>query len=449
METALEGIWQGLVGLWSYLETQFWLLTLPSRLWQIGILVGCFAVSVLLAVIGRRRLRNWAHTREGWPRWRLRLLVIFERRLQLMLFVLLSWAATLAMQQTTIWTSRSYILELVATIASVWLAITFAARIIRNRALRRVVVWSLGIWMTLYFLGLTGEVSRLLDRAALEFGEFRLSALTLIEALVVVGLLFALARFVIQVAADRIHRNEGISPTMQVLSVQLLQLAFYSIAILVGLRVVGVDLTAFAFMSGAIGLGLGFGLQKVVSNLVSGLILLFDKSIKPGDVISLGDTFGWITELRARYVGVVTRDGKEYLIPNEDLITGQVVNWSHSNRFVRLDIYFGTSYGDDPHLVRRVAVEAAKGVDRVLTHRAPVCHIVEFGDSSVNYILRFWIDDPTGGLTNIRGNVFLALWDAFKENGIQIPFPQREVRVLDGSRLETLRADSLRGEAAE
>jgi len=172
-----------------------------------------------------------------------------------------------------------------------------------------------------------------------------------------------------------------------------------------------------------------------VSNLVSGVIILLDKSIKPGDVISLGETFGWIQSLGARYVSVVTRDGREYLIPNEDLITGQVVNWSHSDEFVRLDIHFGTAYADDPHLVRRVAIEAAAGVDRVLPARRPVCHITGFGDSSVDYILRFWISDPTGGLTNIRGHVFLALWDAFKENGISIPFPQREVKVLEGSHL--------------
>ena len=175
---------------------------------------------------------------------------------------------------------------------------------------------------------------------------------------------------------------------------------------------------------------MGFGLQKVVSNLVSGVIILLDKSIKPGDVISIGETFGWINSLGARYVSITTRDGKEYLIPNEDLITGQVVNWSHSDDFVRLDIHFGTSYGDDPHLVRRLAMEAAARVDRVLSTRPPVCHITGFGDNSVDYILRFWITDPSGGLTNIRGNVYLALWDAFQENGISIPFPQREVRML-------------------
>ena len=185
-------------------------------------------------------------------------------------------------------------------------------------------------------------------------------------------------------------------------------------------------------MSGAIGVGLGFGLQKVVSNLVSGVIILLDKSIKPGDVISLGETFGWIQTLGARYASVVTRDGKEYLIPNEDLITGQVVNWSHSDEFVRLDLFFGTAYTDDPHKVRKLAIEAASRVNRVLTDRPSVCHIVGFGDSSVDYILRFWIRDPTEGLTNIRGNVYLALWDVFKENGISIPFPQREVKLLNG-----------------
>jgi small-conductance mechanosensitive channel len=239
------------------------------------------------------------------------------------------------------------------------------------------------------------------------------------------------ARLISSTSAASIRRNEEISPSMQVLAIKFLQVALYGTAFFMGLRIVGVDLTGLAVLSGAIGVGLGFGLQKVVSNLVSGVIILLDKSIKPGDVISLGDTFGWINSLGARYVSVVTRDGKEYLIPNEDLITGQVVNWSHSNEYVRLDIYFGTAYSDDPHKVREIAVNAAKSVDRVLAFKAPVCHIVGFGDSSVDYILRFWIRDPTGGLTNIRGNVYLALWDAFQEHNISIPFPQREVRMLE------------------
>jgi small-conductance mechanosensitive channel len=251
-----------------------------------------------------------------------------------------------------------------------------------------------------------------------------------IQAVVIVAALMFAARFVSKTTASRIRSNDEISPSMQVLAVKFIQLLLYGAAFFIGLRAVGVDLTGLAVLSGAIGVGLGFGLQKVVSNLVSGVILLLDRSIKPGDVISLGETFGWINSLGARYVSITTRDGREYLIPNEDLITGQVVNWSHSNDYVRLDIYFGTAYGDDPHKVRALAIEAAKTVDRVLEFKPPVCHIVGFGDSSVDYILRFWIRDPTGGLTNIRGNVYLALWDSFQENGISIPFPQREVRML-------------------
>jgi small-conductance mechanosensitive channel len=189
----------------------------------------------------------------------------------------------------------------------------------------------------------------------------------------------------------------------------------------------GIDLTAFTIFSGAVGVGIGFGLQKVVSNFISGIIILMDRSIKPGDTISLGETFGWIRELRARFVSVVTRDGREYLIPNEDFITREVINWSFSNELVRLDVEFGVSYDSDPHQVSELAIEAARGVDRVDPSRDPVCWMTGFGDSSLDFILRFWIRDPQNGLANIRGKVLLALWDAFKANAIAIPFPHREV----------------------
>ena len=342
--------------------------------------------------------------------------------------------------QSITWPSRSYLIGVFAMLVFVWVCIAFAVRLVRNRPLRRVVTWGLWIYATLYFLNVADDVAGFLDSLAISVGDFRLSLLKIITALIVIGLLFSVARVVSQVTASSIRKNEDISPSMQVLAVKGLQISLYGVAFFMGVKAVGIDLTGLAVLSGAIGVGLGFGLQKVVSNLVSGVIILIDKSIKPGDVISLGDTFGWIQTLGARYASVVTRDGKEYLIPNEDLITGQVVNWSHSNDFVRLDIYFGTAYGDDPHVVRKLAVEAAKGVNRVLGFKAPVCHIVGFGDSSVDYILRFWIKDPTEGLTNIRGNVYLALWDAFKENGISIPFPQREVKVLDDSKLALMRA---------
>ncbi|WP_299673350.1 mechanosensitive ion channel domain-containing protein [uncultured Roseobacter sp.] len=398
---------------------------------QVLIVLGLAVLCYFLHILSGRVIENQVRAREGWSKWQLRMIVQIKRRMGLIWFAVLAGGLYLVMQQVT-WPSRSYFIGLAATLAIVWTSIAYAARLVRNRFLRRLVTWGLWIYATLYLVGVSDEVSAFLDEIALDVGDFHLSVLTLISAAVVIGVLFTVARLVSSTTASSIRRNEDISPSMQVLAVKGVQIFLYGFAFFMGVKAVGIDLTGLAVLSGAIGVGLGFGLQKVVSNLVSGVIILLDKSIKPGDVISLGETFGWINALGARYVSVVTRDGREYLIPNEDLITGQVVNWSHSNEFVRLDIYFGTSYGCDPHQVRKLAIAAAADVDRVLAHpKLPVCHIVGFGDSSVDYILRFWIRDPTGGLTNIRGNVYLALWDAFKEHDISIPFPQREVRLLD------------------
>lgn len=409
----------------------------PWNAYQIGIALVIFVISYGLAKIVSPRLREWMRTRENWPKWRYRFFLVVDRRMRLILFVLIIFPVLFLMREITWpapynfhWPSRTYLLGLIAQLALAWLVIALITRLIKNGFLRSVVRYAGWIWVTLTITGLRDEARGLLDSVAFELGETRISLWVLVQAFFMLGLLFSLARVASKATASGVQSNEEISPSMRVLVVKFAQVALYGLALFVGLRVIGVDLTGLAFLSGAIGVGLGFGLQKVVSNLVSGVIILLDKSIKPGDVISLGDTFGWINTLGARYTSVVTRDGKEYLIPNEDLITGQVVNWSHTNDFVRLDIYFGTAYGDDPHKVRALAIEAAQSVDRVLSHKPPVCHIVGFGDSSVDYILRFWITDPTGGLTNIRGNVYLALWDAFQENGISIPFPQREVRML-------------------
>ncbi|APX13923.1 mechanosensitive ion channel protein [Tateyamaria omphalii] len=429
-ETLLEVVTSLGTLLLGQAETLLSSLLRPWVAYQLGIALVVFLAAALLRRVLGPRIREWMGTREGWPKWRMRVLVVAHQRLRAIFFVVLVWLVVWFMREVT-WPSRSYVLGIIATLATAWLLVVFATRLIRSLFLRRMVRYGASIYVTLYILGVVDEAAELLDAAAVSFGEMRISALLIVQGVVIIGCLLALARFVTVTTSSRVQSNEDISPSMRVLIVKVVQIVFYAIAFYAGVRALGIDLTGLAVLSGAIGVGLGFGLQKVVSNLVSGVIILLDKSIKPGDVISLGDTFGWIQTLGARYASVVTRDGREYLIPNEDLITGQVVNWSHSNEFVRLDIYFGTSYGCDPHSVRKLAIEAAKSVERVLSSRPPVCHIVGFGDSSVDYILRFWITDPTGGLTNIRGNVYLALWDTFKENDISIPFPQREVRLLD------------------
>ena len=432
METELQTILEQSASLWGSIEARLRTIILPRGQIQVAILIVCFALAFVLRRLFGPRMHSWMRTLEGWPKWRLRTLVIVHKRLQLIFFVIFSWSAHAVMSQAFIFGSWRNILALGATIATGFLLVSLATRLVQNAFMRRMVTWGLWIYITLYYLGLIDAFSAFLDGLDVEFGDFRLSVLAIVKALVATALLFAVARLISTTVSTRIRENKEISPSMQLLGIKALQFFLYTAVFFLGLKALGLDLTGLTFLSGAIGIGIGFGLQKVVSNLVSGIIILLDKSVKPGDVISLGDTFGWINALGARYVSVVTRDGREYLIPNEDLITGQVVNWSHSNNLVRLEIFFGTAYGDDPHRVRDLASEAAKSVNRVLASRAPICHIVGFGDSSVDYVLRFWINDPTAGLTNIRGQVYLALWDIFQANDVSFPFPQREVRLLDG-----------------
>ncbi len=415
-------------GLWSDVEAFLRGNATPWRMYQIAALVGLFAVAHGVRLALTPRAEGWVRSRDGWPRWRLRVAVVVIRRIRGIAFVALAWTAVRGGERLG-WPVAGDLMGLAATIATAWIAISFGGQLIRNRPLRRVVTWGAWTYVALLYLGFLDGAAAFLDSLAITFDDFRISALSVLKAVTVTGALILIARAILGAAIRRLQRSPDVSPSMRVLATKALQVLFFGVAVAIGLRAIGFDLTGLAVLSGAIGLGLGFGLQKVVSNLVSGVIILLDKSVKPGDVISLGDTFGWINELGARYVSVVTRDGREYLIPNEDFVTGQVVNWSHTDEFVRIDLEFGTSYADDPHLVRQVAVEAASRVPRVLPDRAIACHITGFGDSSVDYVLRVWIRDAQDGLASIRGNIYLALWDAFKERGITIPFPQREVRV--------------------
>ncbi|MCZ6859495.1 MAG: mechanosensitive ion channel, partial [Alphaproteobacteria bacterium] len=201
------------------------------------------------------------------------------------------------------------------------------------------------------------------------------------------------------------------------------------VAVFAALNSIGIDLTALAVFSGAVGLGIGFGLQKVISNLISGVILLMDKSVKPGDVIAIGDTFGWINTLSARYVSVITRDGIEHLIPNEELISQRVENWSYSNTLVRFRMPIGISYDSDVVNAMALTVEAAKMVERVRDDPAPVCRLMNFGDNAIELELRIWISDPQAGVANVRSEVLLNIWTMFNENGIEFPYTQRDLHI--------------------
>jgi len=410
-------------------ERLFIRLMQPWTGYQALILLGLLALSYLLYRLYSPRIRAFLGAPHGWPKWLLRIIALICQRLWLLVFVLLAWPTVIIMQEIT-WPSRSYFISLIALLASGLFCIAIVSRTIRNPLVRRMFKWVSGIYVTLEVLGLRQTVSNALDAISLSPGGNSITALTVLIAILTMAVLFVFASFLSRVGTERINKIDDMSPSIRVLLIKVLQLVLFTGAFLVCLRTIGFDLGNLALISGAVGLGIGFGLQKIVSNLVSGVIILLDKSIKPGDVISLDGTFGWITQLGARYASVTTRDGREYLIPNEDFITSQVINWSHSSDLVRLDINFGVAYNSDPHEVKRIAAAAPLTVKRVVKHPAPVCHMVNMGDSSIDFVLRFWIKDTTAGLTNVRGDNFLALWDALKANNIEIPFPRRDVHIL-------------------
>ncbi|WP_417694987.1 mechanosensitive ion channel family protein [Roseibium sp.] len=397
----------------------------PWLLYQLVIIVLLYGVAHVLKGRVEPLFEERARAIKGHPGL-LRVVVALLRRVHWILFVVLLLIALGVMRSVT-WPSRSYLISIVLSLAVVWLFVSVLSRVIRNRLVARMISWFAWIYAALVILGIDGRVAGFLDGLAMPIGEMRLSALIVIKAAVLLIATIWIAVIIGRYLDELVQKSEELTPSIRVLVGKVAKIGLVLMAAAIALSSVGIDLTALTVFSGAVGLGLGFGLQKVISNFISGIIILLDKSIKPGDTISLEGTFGWIRELRARFVSVVTRDGREYLIPNEDFITGRVINWSFSDELVRLDVNFGVSYDADPHLVSKLAIAAASSVGRVEADRTPVCWLTGFGDSSLDFVLRFWIHDPQKGLTNIRGQVLLALWDTFKQNNINIPYPHREV----------------------
>ena len=247
----------------------------------------------------------------------------------------------------------------------------------------------------------------------------------------------------------------GLDGTQRALGEKLMTVVVWTAAVLVGIDAAGINLTTLTVFSGAFGLAVGFGLQKTFGNLIAGVILLMDRSIKPGDVIAVNDTkgstFGVVSRIGVRAVSVTTRDEREILIPNEILMTTQVENWSYSSRQVGITIPLGVAYGSDIELAEKLLLEAAATVPRVLKDPAPSVLLHAFGPSSIELHIAVTIEDPENGVGNVRSDVLKAAWHGLRANGVEIPFPQSDVYLKDSSGLkrlaEALTASGVKGEA--
>jgi len=355
-----------------------------------------------------------------------RLWLTLEKTALPILWVAIQWIFVLVMSELGM---RHAAIVVVSSLLTAWIVISIVTVFVANPLWSTIIAVSAWIVAALNILGLLDNTVALLDSASFSLGQLNISALTIVKGVIAVGVLLWATALAGQVIEGRIKASTHLTPSIQVLATKLMRIGLALVVFIFAISIVGIDLTAFAVLGGAIGVGLGFGLQKIFANLVSGFILLLDKSIKPGDVIAIADDYGRVDSLGARYVSVLTRDGIEHLIPNEELITTRVENWSYSHDLLRLRKIIGIHYKSDVRKAMELCLQAAGEIPRILKEPEPVCYVQDFADSSVNLEVRFWINDPANGRANVIGPLLLSVWDKFHEHGIEIPYPQRDLHL--------------------
>ena len=404
--------------------------TSPWLYLQLGLILTAAGIALAAAAVLRSRT-DMTSLAMGWPaplRLFIRVLVGSAPTAAFALLIVLARVVMLA----STWPSRSYLLSVAANLAFAWLIIRLFTSVIRNPLFVRLVSVSAWLVAALSILGQLGPTIDALDSVSIVLGGLRLTPLLLIKLGVLLIVALWLTNILSNFVESRITQSADLTPSIQVLLIKMIRLALMIFAVAVALSAVGINLSALAIFSGAAGVGIGFGLQKIVANFISGIILLADKSVKPGDLVTIGDSSGRISAMKTRYISVAAGDGREFLIPNEDLVTQKVTNWTYTDRNTLVKVNFGTNYDADPRLVCKLAIDVAAGAKRALKGKPPNCILIEFAEAGMKFSLTFWIADPDG-MDNVKSEVMLSLWDAFKREGIQVPYPIREIRVRGGA----------------
>ncbi|HTE93791.1 MAG TPA: mechanosensitive ion channel domain-containing protein [Bradyrhizobium sp.] len=405
-------------------------ITSPWFYLQLGLILAGAGVAYAAGAAIRARIDLNALAM-GWPAaLRLFMRVLVGSASTAVFAVLMTLARVIMLTST--WPSRSYLLAVAANLAFAWLIIRLITSVIRNEFIVRLVSLSAWLVAALNILGQLDPTIEALDSVSVVLGGLRLTPLLLIK----LGVLLVVALWLTNIASNfvesRITRSGDLTPSIQVLLVKMIRLALMIFAVAVVMSAVGINLSALAIFSGAAGVGIGFGLQKIVANFISGIILLADKSVKPGDLVTIGDSSGRISAMKTRYISVAAGDGREFLIPNEDLVTQKVVNWTYTDKNTLVKVSFGTNYDADPRLVCKLAIEIAAAAPRAIKSKPPNCILTEFAEVGMKFSLTFWIADPDG-MDNVKSDVMLSLWEAFKREGIRVPYPVREIRIRGGA----------------
>jgi small-conductance mechanosensitive channel len=404
---------------------------------DVAVQVGIIGLTLLLAVLLAKRLKLWLaryrdHRSVG------RGVLIAEPLAFPVIWFALLWLSTTVVGFGE---QANGLLSTAATLLAAWIAIHLASQFVRHRTWAKLISWAAWSIAALSILNLLEPTIAVLDALAVPIGrEATISVWDVLRSTIALAVLLSVALYLASLLEARIRTSQTLSPTVQVLFTKSLKTVLVSLAVIFAIDAVGIDLRGLAVLGGLAVVALGFGLQKIVSNLISGVVLLLDKSIKPGDIISVTGTYGWVTALGGRYVSVVTRDGVEHLIPNETLISQPVENWTHTQRRTRLKLDISVHHESDLREVIALCEEAARAVERVLPEPAPKCLFIEWGESALKLQLRFWIGDAQNGVQNVKSDVLLQIWDRFKQHGVRVPYPQRDLHIRSGAERAPLQA---------
>ncbi len=402
-------------------------------------------MAALLATALAHYIKNWLRplaARDDLPRWPRRLVIAGMVLAPSLLGVVLVLGLRVLFATFGLPTA---LIDIAMDLTTVLVLVRFALHVLSvslgpNSWIR---AWELkltfALWAIISFqvLGWFAGVERTLDGIDLLPGKATFTLWALLKSIVVIVGFLVVTSLIARTIERRVMKLEGLAISTRIGISKFSTFFLVGLGVLLGVNASGVDLTVLGLFTGAIGLGLGFGLQAIASNFVSGFVLLLDKSIKPGDVISFTGTtgtstenFGWVQELRGRYIVVRDRDGVETLVPNQNLITNSVINWSYSDQRVRIRLPVHISFHDDPEVALQVLIDAAANHPRILKDPGPVSRLMSFENYGMRVEVRFWIRDPMNGVNNVRSDVNREIWRLFKKHGITIPVQQHDVRLL-------------------
>ena len=421
---------------WGWLQRH--VLT-PENLIAISVQLGVIVAAILLGRIFAPRVRKWIdfgiaklpeQIREKAEQFAP---LILDHGLRPAIWIAFLWIGQTALQGA----GQPFLLvRISASLATAWLLIKLVTQFLPED-LRKPVMWFAWALAALNAIGVLDDILRWVDKFGVPFGDGGFINLSFIARAVLMAALFIFAaQWLSKRLKARVETLPKVEPSIRILMANAIQIGLFIAAAFLTMTSLGIPLGGLAVFGGALGVGLGFGMQQIVANFISGVILLSDRSIKPHDVIEVDETYGEVKSLGLRYASVITRDGKEHLIPNEQLVTNKVVNWSYSDDKVRVKRRFLVEYESDLRLAAQLCIDACKDQARVLKDPAPKCLLMEFGDDAVEMEARFWIRDPQNGINNIGSEVMFTMWDKFKEHGIDLPLGQDEIRITGDSELK-------------